>query len=45
MIKDDMDKLKPGHPWPILNLNQGIIATRTYTYNTDIIGSPYQLKI
>jgi len=29
-IKQDADKSNPGRPWRVLNLNHGIIATRTY---------------
>ncbi len=30
MIKADIDKSESGHIWRILNLNHGIIATRTH---------------
>jgi hypothetical protein len=40
MIKKDLDKSEPGRPWRILNLNHGIIATRTH--NTDIMNSVYE---
>ena len=33
MIKADIDKSEPGRPWRILNLNHGIIATRTHDIN------------
>jgi hypothetical protein len=29
-IKQDLDKSNPGRPWRVLNLNQGIVATRTH---------------
>lgn len=29
-IKQDLDKSNPGRPWRVLNLNHGIIATRTH---------------
>lgn len=30
MIKQDIDKSNPGRPWRILNLNYGIVATRSH---------------
>lgn len=39
MIKKDLDKSEQARPWRILNLNHGIIATRTH--NTDIMNSVY----
>ncbi|MBI1423140.1 MAG: hypothetical protein GC149_06715 [Gammaproteobacteria bacterium] len=29
-IKQDMDKSNPGRPWRVLNLNHGIVATRSH---------------
>ncbi|MEJ2362316.1 MAG: hypothetical protein P8Z75_12975 [Gammaproteobacteria bacterium] len=29
-IKHDLDKSNPGRPWRVLNLNHGIVATRTH---------------
>jgi len=29
-IKQDLDKSNPGRPWRVLNLNHGIVATRTH---------------
>lgn len=29
-IKQDLDKSNPGRPWRVLNLNQGIVATRSH---------------
>jgi hypothetical protein len=29
-IKQDLDKSNPGRPWRLLNLNHGIVATRTH---------------
>ena len=40
MIKADIDKSEPGRPWRILNLNHGIIATRTH--NIDIMNSVFE---
>lgn len=40
MIKADIDKSEPGRPWRILNLNHGIIATRTH--NIDIMDSVFE---
>ena len=40
MIKADIDKSESGRPWRILNLNHGIIATRTH--NTDIMKSVFE---
>ncbi len=40
MIKADVDKSEPGRPWRILNLNHGIIATRTH--NVDIMNSVFE---
>ena len=40
MIKTDIDKSESGHPWRILNLNHGIIASRTH--NTNIIYSVFK---
>ena len=40
MIKADLDKSEPGRPWRILNLNHGIIATRTH--NIDIMNSVFE---
>ncbi len=34
-IKQDLDNSQPNRPWRILNLNYGIVATRSY--NTDIM--------
>lgn len=39
-IKADKDKSEPGRPWRILNLNHGIIATRTH--NTDIMNRVFE---
>jgi len=30
VIKRDLDKSNPGRPWRVLNLNHGIVATRTH---------------
>lgn len=43
MIKADIDKSESGRPWRILNLNHGIIATRTH--NTDIMNSVFEQLI
>ena len=40
MIKADIDKSEPGRAWRILNLNHGIIATRTH--NVDIMNSVFE---
>jgi hypothetical protein len=40
MIKTDINKSEPGHPWRILNLNHGIIATRTH--NIDIMNTVFE---
>lgn len=40
ITKTDLDKSDPGRPWRILNLNHGIIATRTH--NTDIINTVFE---
>ena len=40
MIKADIDKSEPGCPWRILNLNHGIIATRTH--NIDIMNTVFE---
>lgn len=40
MIKADFDKSEPGRPWRILNLNHGIIATRTH--NIDIMNTVFE---
>ncbi len=40
MIKTDIDKSESGHPWRILNLNHGIIASRTH--NTDIMNLVFE---
>ena len=29
-IKQDLDKSNPGRPWRVLNLNHGIVATRSH---------------
>lgn len=39
-IKADIDKSEPGRPWRILNLNHGIIATRTH--NIDIMNMVFE---
>lgn len=39
-IKADIDKTEPGRPWRILNLNHGIIATRTH--NIDIMNAVFE---
>lgn len=39
-LKADVDKSEPGRPWRILNLNHGIIASRTH--NTDIMNSVFE---
>lgn len=43
MIKADIDKSEPGRAWRILNLNHGIIATRTH--NVDIMNSVFEQLI
>ena len=30
LIKQDLDKSNPGRPWRVLNLNHGIVATRSH---------------
>jgi len=30
LIKQDLEKTKPGRPWRLLHLNRGIVATRTH---------------
>jgi hypothetical protein len=30
LIKEDVEKHHPGHPWRVLHLNRGIVATRTH---------------
>lgn len=40
MIKADIDKSEPGRAWRILNLNHGIIATRTH--NVDIMNTVFE---
>ena len=40
VIKSDLDKSDPGRAWRILNLNHGIIATRTH--NIDIMNSVFE---
>jgi len=40
IIKSDLDKTDPGRPWRLLNLNHGIIATRTH--NTDIMNTVFE---
>ena len=40
VIKADIDKTEPGRPWRILNLNHGIIATRTH--NIDIMNTVFE---
>ncbi len=29
-ISSDLDSINPGHPWRVLNINRGIVATRTH---------------
>ena len=40
MIKTDIDRSEPGRAWRILNLNHGIIATRTH--NIDIMQTVFE---
>lgn len=42
-IKADIDKSEPGRPWRILNLNHGIIATRSL--NIDIMNMVFEQLI
>jgi hypothetical protein len=42
-IKADLDKSEAGRPWRILNLNHGIIVTRTH--NTAIMNSVFELLV
>lgn len=43
MIKADIDKSEPGRAWRILNLNHGIIATRSH--NVEIMNSVFEQLI
>ncbi|MCW8900685.1 MAG: hypothetical protein OQK75_05815 [Gammaproteobacteria bacterium] len=43
MIKADIDKSEPGRAWRILNLNHGIIATRSH--NIEIMNSVFEQLI
>lgn len=42
-ITSDLDNTNPGRPWRVLNINRGIVATRSY--NTALIRDAYETLI
>jgi hypothetical protein len=42
-ITSDLDNTNPGRPWRILNINRGIVATRSH--NTELIRDAYETLI
>jgi len=42
-ITSDLDNTNPGRPWRVLNINRGIVATRSH--NTELMRDAYEILI